>query len=839
MRIYQISVFSINEQPLFWMPLFFLVFPGLLPLKAHAAEGNPAENIEFNTSFLNTRYSKDVDLKQFSQGNGFLPGKYLVDIYQNNELMTSETVVFSKQSDGSVEPCLSSDVLAHLNILTSALKNTEQLSSGSCTTYQTIIPSAHIQFDGGRQALMVNIPQEDMQKTVRGAVSSALWQNGSAAAFLSYNANAYQSRTGQGTFNSQYLSTNSGLNMGGWYFRHNGSLTQQTDSKSRYQSINSYVQHDLTPVKGRLVLGQSNTSGRLFDTVPFVGVSVSSDDQMLPDSQRGYAPEIRGIARSNARVTVRQGGNVIYETSVPAGGFVINDLYPTGYGGDLQVTVRESDGSESSFLVPYASVADLLRPGAHRYETVAGKYRAPAGQNDRPFYQGTWQQGITNILSLYSGFQFSDRYQSYQLGSAVSTPVGAFALDVTQAMTKTADERLSGQSYKITYNKLISDTKSNIALAAYRFSTKGYLDFSQAAQYQNNQKKAPDYPALLLRAKNRFSLTLSQGLAEGWGNIFASGFAQSYWNGRDNDLQYQLGYTNRWKSVSYSITASRSMTKNASMDTSWLLSFSVPLGEERPVTFSADFKRDYAGNLGEQATVSGTAGEKQLLSWSVSGAHDRLSGDTGSAGGQYISPWTTVNAATSFNENTQTYSAGVMGSIVAHPHGVTLTPYTSDTWIVVHAPGASGAEVTNYPGLKLDHWGNAVIPSPQTYQRNNVEIDPKDLADNVELKSTSQSVIPRSGSVVMAEFSTNKGNALLLLPNTGSQPLPFGTNVTDSNGNSIGVSGQGGMIYARVDEPEGKLYATVQKTDKAQTCIIPYKLIRQDLKLNRGVYVCN
>ncbi|EHC87188.1 Putative fimbrial biogenesis outer membrane usher protein [Salmonella enterica subsp. enterica serovar Rubislaw str. A4-653] len=66
------------------------------------------------------------------------------------------------------------------------------------------------------------------------------------------------------------------------------------------------------------------------------------------------------------------------------------------------------------------------------------------------------------------------------------------------------------------------------------------------------------------------------------------------------------------------------------------------------------------------------------------------------------------------------------GSVVAHPHGVTLTPYAGDTWVVVNAPGASGAKVSSYPGLKLDHWGNAVIPVSMPYQRNPVSLYPRE-----------------------------------------------------------------------------------------------------------------
>lgn len=820
-----------------WICAFVLFVPALFPLTLLAAK--KSSNVEFNTSFLDSGYTGNVDLQQFNNSNGMLPGQYLVDIYLNDDLITTEKLTFSKQDNGTVTACLSPELIARMNVAPAAIKIAD-LSEGKCSPLETILPTAKAKFDSGRQALTIALPQQDMQKTARGWVPPSLWQSGSAAAFASYNANTYQAQTQGQAFDSQYLNLRTGLNLGSWYFRHNGSLTRQTGSGSEYQSINSYVQRDISAIRGRFLAGQSNTSGRLFDTVPYTGVSVFSDEQMLPESQRGYAPEIRGIARSsNARVTVRQGGLVIYETTVPAGGFVINDLYPTGYGGDLNVTVRESNGSESTFLVPYASVADLLRPGSYRYEAAAGKYRSQSTHDGQSFYQATWQQGITNILSLYGGTQLSSGYQAWQLGGAVSTPVGAIAIDATQANTKTTNDTLKGQSYRVTWSKLVSDTQSNISLAAYRFSTREYLDFSQAMQYQNLQKGNTVNSALLYRTKNRFSLTLSQGLPEGWGVLSASGITQNYWDRSESTIQYQLGYSNYWKRISYSLTASRNRNLGGSMETSWFFSFSTPLGDERPVMFSAGLARDVAGNLGQQLSLSGTSGEQNQLSWGVSGNRDAQSGTTGSVNGQYISPWTAVTASAAMGKDTRSLSAGMSGAVVAHPYGVTLTPYTSDTWVVVHAPEAAGTEVTSFPGLRLDRWGNAVMPASTPYQRNRVTLDPKNLPDSVELQSTSLSVVPRSGSVVMAQFATQKGYALLLTPAQKMMELPFGTNVTDEKGNYAGMVGQGGLIYARVAAPAGRLFATLSQNGKANTCIIPYGIHSEPVALNKVSYKCN
>ncbi|WP_370612377.1 FimD/PapC N-terminal domain-containing protein [Citrobacter meridianamericanus] len=235
-----------------------------------AADAAPGD-VEFNTSFLDSAYTSGVDLKQFSRGNGMQAGDYLADIWLNDELIATQKLTFSKMTDGKVAVCMTPALLAHLNVRAAALRDTDKLAGENCTPVGQVIPSAHLTWDSGQQKLVIAVPQEDLENTARGSVPPSLWQNGSLAAFAAYNASAYQSESGGETFNSQYLSLNSGLNMGGWYLRHNGSLTNQTGSGSQYQSINTYIQHDVTPLRGRFLAGQANTSGRLFDSLSYTG----------------------------------------------------------------------------------------------------------------------------------------------------------------------------------------------------------------------------------------------------------------------------------------------------------------------------------------------------------------------------------------------------------------------------------------------------------------------------------------------------------------------------------------------------------------------------------------
>ena len=133
-------------------------------------------------------------------------------------------------------------------------------------------------------------------------------------------------------------------------------------------------------------MGQYDLSSNLYDTFHFTGASLESDESMLPPDLQGYAPQITGIAQTNAKVTVAQNGRVLYQTTVAPGPFTISDLGQS-FQGQLDVTVEEEDGRTSTFQVGSASIPYLTRKGQVRYKTSLGKPTS-VGHNDinNPFF---------------------------------------------------------------------------------------------------------------------------------------------------------------------------------------------------------------------------------------------------------------------------------------------------------------------------------------------------------------------------------------------------------------------------------------------------------------------
>ncbi|WP_447877905.1 fimbria/pilus outer membrane usher protein [Serratia fonticola] len=808
---------------------------------APSAPQEIAKNLEFDPSFLNVDDEKSVDLSRFANGSSALPGTYKTAVYVNEQLVNNADIEFKARADKTVYPCLTSELIKNIAFNYEKLPSdflSQQNAGEQCLDLQQKIPEAQVNYDSNEQRLDIVIPQVYMLNTARGTVSPELWDSGIASAQLGYNINGYTSDSHGETFNSLFAGVNAGLNVGAWYLRHNGSYTRMDNGPNQYSNINTYLQRDVPALKARVLMGQSNTTGQLFDTLPFTGIQLATDERMLPESLRGYAPEIRGIARTNARVTVRQSGQVLYETTVTPGEFLINDLYPTGYGGDLEVSVRESDGTEQTFSVPYASVAQLLRPGASRYSITAGEVRSDNLREKPALYQATYQLGLTNAITGYGGLQLSQDYYALQLGAAVGTPIGALAFDATQARThlqNSTDENgrhqsgnsLSGQSYQVSYSKLISETNSNLSLAAYRFSTDGYMDFMTAMQTRDAvaQGFSPDS---IWRAKNRLTLTAGQGLPDNWGQLYVSGSLQNYWNKDGSEKQYQVGYNNRYKSLSYGISANRTFSSLGTSQTNYLLSFSLPLGRDDQThtpQLRMDLSHDSTGRYGQQATVSGSAGVDNQYSYGVTAMNaNQGMGTSGSLSGNYRSPVTALSGTVGTGKGYQSASAGLNGTVIAHSGGVTFTPYTSDTFALVEAKGAEGASVSSYPGVKIDSRGYAVVPYLNPYQMNDISIDPKGTSSDVELDNTSQKVAPYSGAVVKVKYATKHGTPILVNATYQGEPVPFGADIFDSKGNSVGSVGQGGQLYARVAEDRGQLRVKWGEGSEMQ-CAVSYVLM--------------
>lgn len=821
---------------------------------AHPASGS----VSFDADFFPAGMAPKVDLSRFEKGNVVLPGDYYGDIRLNTRWRARGDITFANPpGSDDAQPCFDAAMLTSYGIdlkkvaADAAAKGKLPIPQGRfCAPLGDYIPDASTRFDVGTQDLSISVPQIYESRNAQGYVDPSQWDAGINAAVFAYNANLYRSGNGRQE-TSGYLGLNASMNFGSWHVAHQGAASWREHAGLRYQPSATYLQHDIPSWQAQFVAGDTFTSGDMFESVRLRGVRLYTDDRMLPQSLRGFAPVVRGIAETNAHVIVRQNGYVIYDVNVAPGSFAFDDLYPTGYGGDLNVEVQEADGRIKRFVVPFSAVPQLLRPGQQRWSVSAGKVEQQNQVNTPNLLQATYQRGLTNRVTAYSGVTLGEGYRAALVGAGLNTAIGAFSTDMTQARNQVPGSRAAqGLSTRVAFNKNVVQTGTNFGIAAYRYSTGGYVGLNDAVTMRTWAARGE--AALLSRQRSRMDVNINQNLPGNNGQVFLTGSSINYWNQRGRQVDFTAGYSGSWKSLSYSLSAQRTRD---SLDTSGLfgntlanripgditpvvtlpalqtrrdtrlfLTVSMPLGRaENAPLMTALASRSPREGSNEQVTVGGTYGAERRLSYSGTLSH-AVGGNNAAVSGQYNGSFGNVGASYSRGSSYQQLGASMSGSLVVYRGSAVFSPPTGDTIGLVYAPGATGARIEGGQGSVLGINGYGVVPYLQPYQLNTVALDPKNASAGLELKSSQIDVAPRSNSVVLIRFDSKIGRALLVetsLPD--GRPIPFGADVLDAKGVNIGVTGQASRLYIR-DMPSSGM-VTVQWGDgEVDSCQINLQL---------------
>ena len=818
--------------------------------------------------------SGDVaDLSRFSREGTQVPGIYDVDIYINGRNISTRAIRFAPADTSQIPErsathdatgliaCFTAADITELGINPATIPDLSGMPAEQCISLSDHIAQAYTKFDFQRMRLDISVPQAAMSNLPRDWIPPERWDHGINAALLSWQFNGSENRGKYGNSRSQFLNLTSGLNIGAWRLRDNSTWRNNESNDRRqqqWQHLRTYVQRSIIPWRSELTLGDSSTDSDIFDAFSFRGLQLATDDNMYPDSMRGFAPVIKGAAASTSEVSIRQNGNVIYRTFVAPGAFVIRDLNSLPSGGDLQVSIAGADGTVQTFTVPYSSVPVLQREDRYRYAMTLGRYRNASHSYDDPqFFQSTLMWGLPNNITAYGGTQLAENYHAVALGAGMNMGAwGAISTDITHADSTLANgSQHEGQSVRFLYSRSLISSGTSFRLAGYRFSTEGFYTLSETALKRMSgwiddtgtvdaagrpvEKNWANYYNLYGNKRGRVQATVSQRLGS-LGTLYLTGNRQSYWNDSGSALSVQAGISSSFSNVSYSLTYGYSRySDQPKADKTLYLSLSVPLepllsgktsernARSTHATFSSTRDRD--GNLSHRSGINGTALEDGNLSWNVSQGYSRQDRESGDAGLAYQGPYGNASVGYGYSRHYRQARYGLSGSAVLHGDGLTFGQPLGTTNVLVAAPGAASVPVENSTGIRTDWRGYAIVPYASMYRENQTALDVRKLDDQSDIDSAVSHNVPTRGALVRADFKVRSGIRAMVTLTKNNKPLPFGTVVMSADGNSSGLVGEDGVVYLSGLLPQGELKAQWGQQSDRQ-CSVRYALTETDHK---------
>ncbi|MEQ4987381.1 fimbria/pilus outer membrane usher protein [Proteus vulgaris] len=755
------------------------------------------------------------------------PGNYLLDIYLNNKIVDIKEIEL-KNINNNLIPCLSSEQLEAYGINIKKLG----ISKTNCADLSKI-PYIITNIVFSEQKLNISIPQIYLDNKEKGSIASkSLWNNGINALILNYNAMINNISGNSYNNDSSYIQLSPRVNLGAWRFYNQTNWNKNKSNSGKWENVYNYAERAINSINSRVTLGDSSTPSEIFNSVPFRGVMLAKDDSMIASIQRRFSPTIRGIARTQAIVEVKQNNFTVYKTSVAAGPFELSDFLTTSSNGILEVTVYESDGSEQYFTVPFNKPAIAVKEGYLNYHTMLGEYRPTNSSIDKAaIVQGSAIYGLPWNMTILGGFQGAKNYQSVALGVGSDLgSIGAVSIDAIVSHSQKKNQNTeSGAAWRLQYSKALLTTNTMIALSSYQYASPGFNDISNVLDtYQDDNYTT-------YQTKNYTTLSLIQSFKD-LGNFTLSGSKRKFYNNRD-ETSYSASYWYGWKYASLSLgLVKTSTTRNnkKESDNIFNLQLSIPLEKltNTDTTLRYQTISNKNGSDSNLIDLTGLAYDRQL-NWNISQNIDSDSeSNASSLGLGWTGTYGKISGNYNYNKNVTQKGAAISGGFIASENNVTFSQTIGNTAALIDAPYVTGSQINSYPGLRTDFKGNAVLSNLTPYHVNVVSIDPTTLPDNVDLAQTDMKVIPTKGAIINTQFTTRVGERALIDINTReNNKISFGSIVKlESNTNIMGVVNDNSQVYLSGLPEKGTL---VLYSSKDQ-CKINYDLKNKENK--NGIY---
>jgi outer membrane usher protein len=810
--------------------IFLVVYVALFAGMLLAAE----EELEFEAAFMR-KGKNGASPSVFQYKNAIIPGRKTVDVFINDRLVERVDVNFVENNDKkSVSPCFSQTQLHTFGIKTHLYKgwssslDEDGLATPSaqeqCESLTARISMSRIDYDDTQQVLRLTVPQEAINSERFQMISPLEWDNGTPSLRASYSGYVYKTKLkgniastdNDTSLTNSFFSLNTIATAGPWRLYSFDTFNKGAAGwESNHDRL--YVERDIVPWRAKVSTGDiySYSPSSIMGAIPLRGIKFITNERMMLESQFTYSPVIRGIAKTNARLIVRQQGNVIYSKTITPGNFAIDDLYTGQIGSDLEVTVEESDGTVQRFTVPYTALPNMIRPDATRYSLSFGEYRGSYGAARKPLVGTLSLERGFDAFTLNSSALGSENYQSFALGTAWNAgKIGAFSFDVAQAHYKQSwdlpgdeTQSKSGVAIRQLYAKQFDASDTGLRILGYQYRSKDFLEFSEfisRSSYDGTQPYEAGDSLWNKRRRSRIEVNINQGLRQ-LGNLYLSFSQDRFYNSSEKSTSVSAGYGFLVGKASVNLAYTKSKQGLFSDDDQLSLGVNYPLSwGENDRNFGAVNYNTVRNKDNRYSHSVGYSGNDAESGFSYSANVQR--GPTGDMAESlslgYNTRYGSFSTQAGRGDYSDQLSVGMTGGVVLYKGGAIFSQSLGDTIGIVETPGASGVKVNG--GGMTDLFGHAVVTYLSPYRYNTVSVDTGD-AEGVELKESTKKVVPTEGAAVVMTFATRVGRRAMV-EIRGSQSIPVGAYVEiEGQKEEAGIVGNNQLAYltgldARKDE---------------------------------------
>lgn len=755
------------------------------------AESRAGAGATFDPELLRQRGVSAELAAYFQDAPRFTPGRHKVSLQVNGKRVGQVYAAFLEEG----ELCLDTALFEAAGM--QAPPAGSEHSPSGCIDLAGLYPQSELQVNPQTATVSLVVPTQALLPA-GGDAGLALYDTGGVAGLVNYDLSLLDSRAAGATHQAWTARTELGANMGDWIVRSRqlGSHNSQT---RQFVALDAYAQRTLATHAAVLQAGQIHLVNPVLSGVSVQGVQVFSEKALSHLRQRR---EIQGIARTQARVEVRQRNRLVYAGVVPPGPFSFERPEQADAFADLEMTVHEADGEQRHVTLPATPLSDGLSDG---FQLGLGQLR-DSERSSGPWALGAgWSGGLFKGVTVASGLLASEQYQASGFALGMQ-PWPDTQAQWTLRHSRAADGGTGLQGQFAITQRVGDGVRVNVA---YGVQGRAYRDIHETVEGASESGRQRD------RVSVGFSLSGTRA------GVFSTGISQSRVR---NGQPVGRGYLN-WAGGVGQLSLSAGVDwqlKGAGQEGRLAyLSMSLPLGGNRRLHASSRGARgDYRSSVVLRERVN------ERFSYRVGGNHDsRHQAVQSAVGASLTTGFNQVQVDySSRGEGARVFSSNLRGGALAHEQGVTFSPYPlQDTFAVITVGGLPGVQLDTPGGpVQTDGKGRAVAAQVRPYADSRVQVRTQSLPRNVEIANSLGIIRAGRGAVAQLDFKVEQTRrALLQALRSDGQALREGATVVNAAGRFVTTVQSGGLIFLHDYQADERYH--VASADEAG-CALEFEL---------------
>lgn len=536
------------------------------------------------------------------------------------------------------------------------------------------------------------------------------------------------------------------------------------------------------------------SSGGLTWTRPVYlgGFQVQRNFSLRSDLVTMPLPSFKGTAAVPSTLEVYTQNTQTYSQPVGEGPFELSNLPIYSGGGEARVVLRDSLGRETEATLPFYASNKLLAKGLIDFSVEAGAPRRNFGTesfdyDERVYGVASARYGLTNWLTLEAHAEVGE--DLINGGAGTVFPLAHFGVaSVAAAGSQHGDEigAIINASVELEYDdwtffgrvqRTFGDYNDVASVTA---DIERHPSLTDAVVFSAAVPKAVEQIAVSVPLPLDFSnLSLSYTHVEATdgkeSQVVGASYNQQVFN---NVSLYASAFVDLEDKDSFGIYAGLSM----------------PLGAD----YSAATGVDSSGG-GTRVTASVSKAEKLEngnFSWRAQTSEGKSPYRSASA--TYRSPWARFEAGVQQVDKDFRATAQVDGAIAVAGGGIFAANRIDDAFAVVDV-GVPDVQVLqeNRKYGKTNRSGRILVTGLNSYQKNQIAIDPASLPVDASIPATKEIVVPAGQSGVKVDFGvkTDVKAALVNLVDASGTPLEVGLTGRLEGSDQEVVIGYDGQAY--------------------------------------------